>query len=425
MQRRWIPLVLCLSVLAGCSTVAPQVPEPVQAPRTEALPKARSVAEWEAEGKRLAEAQRWSEAAHAYEEVAKQISMANRWNQVSYAYLMAKQYDEAIRAAELALAADHSDASALFNKGMAYLESGETCLAIDLLRDSNVRQKGRWESNLALGRAHLQIGRPKQASDYLGEARDLGAPADQVARWQAEIEKHLAPPSAEVLTKEGKLLIQDGEAAFYRWSLKVDCDYNPKQSIWLLRNGKVEQLMAGTAEAEAVESVTLSNGQRAYWVAGDWASVGNYLILLQDGKQERFQFISSLHQADGVPAIADFVLSMEFPVIQGDEMVSVENDRSGLWTHHITWKLDPVRQQAIQVKKHEEASVIVRGFTGSGMVGSFANGPSDIGAITFPLAPEIQVTRAGKPISLAEVAVNQRVTVRMHDRTIFAIDRAR
>lgn len=431
MQRSWIGLALTLSLLlAGCTTEQSNSPRPVEVPKTPVPPvTSRSAAEWEAEGRRLAGEARWSEAAHAYEEAAQLRNLADLWNEASYAYLMAEQYAEGVRAGEAALKLDPKHAYALYNIGMGYLESAQPCEALDLLGRSEVQQGARWEISLAKGRAYAETDQPTSALERLQGALALGAPEPLVAKWRRIAEERLAPPSPEVLSQRGELLLQDGATSFYTVRSSAACGRALEARTWLLHEGRVERLLGGEVGAERLQAVTLPDGQRAYWVQGGAVGAGisrtyaYYLIMLLDGKQERFQFSSSLHTGPDVPDEADFVPSWSFPKIQGDQMMTgATNSAAGLYDHHVTWRIDPVQRRATQVAVYEEAVIKVEEITPTGLAGRFRNLGYQEHLLQFGLTPAVEVSRAGKPASLAEVQVGQTIRIEMKKWQIFRIE---
>jgi hypothetical protein len=418
-----LPLVL---VLVGCSSPAPQVPEPVNPPTVQAPARQLTSEEWEAEGRRLAGAESWSEAAHAYEEAAKQRPLADLWNEASYAHMKAEEWNPARQTGERALKLNPEHPYALYNTGLALLNSNDACLAIDPLNHSARLQKDRWEPFIALGRAYIVAGLHERGARELEQASKLGAPARELGGLQEMAKRGPFPPSPGDLSWQGKVLLKDGDVTFY--SKEEGCPGLKEQRVWIVQGEKVSLFVGSDSGVEGVQGVTLPGGQRAYWVQGSWVGAGisqtveYYLLDLTGSEQRLFKFVSPLYTGFQVPQVAEFAPSWSFPEIEGNQVKTGGRDgAAGLYSHLLTWEVDVATRTVTQVNHEEAMRVRVESVSATGLTGRFLTPGYDDHIEAFSLVPGFQVTQAGKPVSPESVKVGKVVYLRTNDWKVFEI----
>lgn len=348
MERRLIALMISVPlVLMGCSTPQPSAPEPViEAP----VPKERNSEEWVTEGKRLVDEEKWLDAAHAYEEAAKQHPLADMWNEASSAYLMAKQYEEALRASESALKLDGTHVDALYHTGMALLESGRPCQALNRLEFARSAQKDHWQPELGLGRAYLRLELAAEATPHIQRAAQLGAPAEQVAAAQVDLDRLNTPPTLATLSAKGELLLQDGPVGIYWLKLQTPCVGQRVASDWLVENGRVTRLLPARTVVYGAVAITLSNGQRAYLLEGEAvlaAARAYHILVIKDGEQRLVAFTGEGATVDG-----DGFRTTVTPNLEGDEIHVAERLGTGDGMHYVnrTYQIDTQSLTATLIK---------------------------------------------------------------------------
>lgn len=362
-MRRLLPLLTIALLVSACATATPthpvQVPSIQPAPASNqppsttnqpavGAPEPSTLAELEAEARRLTEAEDWAAAAQAWEAVAKQRPTLDAWYEASLAHLAAKQYGPALTAAVKAKTFNERHPGAIYVAGAAHLGLGDACTAEDWLTSAQRLQPERWEPALALGETYLRLEREEEAAPHIERAAALGAPAAQVATAQAELIRLRTPPTMESLSADGRLLLQDGATYLYRLNGPSDCR-GGSGSDWLVQNGRVSPLLPDRAAAYEADLVTLSNGQHAYllWGPGMTAAASAYfLVVIEEGEQRLFTFTG-----EGTTAEGDGFLSTGEPRYKDDRLMVSERIGTGEAMRYEgrTYQLDLQQLTATQV----------------------------------------------------------------------------
>ncbi|MFZ5824794.1 MAG: tetratricopeptide repeat protein [Bacillota bacterium] len=264
----------------------------------------------------------WPEAIAHWERLIAQSPAADNWNDLAYTYLLAGRWQEAIDAANRALALEPEHGPAFYNRGIARLQLKNYASAVNDLRESSLLQPDRFEPHLALAEAYVAQGRYALARHAITEASRLEAGREAIAVEETRI----APLqySAAKLTGPCDPLYADEQLTL---CLTSRSGWN---EVYVTHaSGETQRLATGEqgpVPGRRAARVELPGGLTGIFLEGRDAGAGIsgsrewYLFVLAKGRLQQVVFTGN--REGFLPPVSDHLRSAATPRVEGDKILA-------------------------------------------------------------------------------------------------------
>lgn len=281
------------------------------------------------------------------------------FSSLSFAYLQLKRWTQAIDAGQRALKLNPKHPQALYNVGMAYLESGSPCQATGPLRESATLQPARHEPRVALARAYRALHEYALAAQYA--VLSSGA-ADAQAVVTAVEGMRQGPPPAD-LAASARAVLKDGALTLYLYPepVKNGCNQSTFTLYAVTADGRSSRLPLGALAGSggfALTRADLPGGVTGYWLKAP-AALAVYLSPASDWRLVTYRG-DRLDQVvlvgpDGTPAAASLE-SQEQPALAGNQITSARASTESGATDWVTVVQLAADLRTAMVLRHDEVA---------------------------------------------------------------------